>query len=135
MRRTDLDAEQRAVRELVVQRLGDAGWDPEGWEELFAADAKLEPEAQLEYTAGPARLSAGFSVGENAFTLERRDPQDGGVLHVRFRARDVSGCLGVLVKFQDELSPDTLPDFVAALSPVAEDVQLATPDGFVRVEL
>src|SRR6266702_3151028 len=134
MRRQDLTAAHALNRDLVVVTLQKAGWDPRGWEELFASGADLTPEAQLELANEHSRLCAQYYVDEGYLGLQcvaRHGPDATGVRI--YADRTLPDVLATLVATQHTLTPATCADLVEAVLPLSDRVLLETGGGLVKV--
>jgi hypothetical protein len=70
MRKSEMNEWQLASRDAVVSQLVAAGWDPGGWEVLFASDQNLSPEAQAEYGNASFDLRLSYLVGDQYLFFE-----------------------------------------------------------------
>ena len=129
MRKSEMNDWQLASRDAFVSQL--AGWDPGGWEILFASDQNLSPEAQAEYQNESFEMRLSYfvadqylffeAVGELAFTLRL------------YPAGDVDDVVAEIVKVQETLSGESVGKLVEDLKPLCRAILFDKGDELVEI--
>ena len=134
MRKSEMAEWQIVNRDAVANQVVAAGWDPGGWEILFASDQNVSPEAQAEYRNAAFDLRLSYFVADQYLYLEAVATV--GELAFRLRlypAGDAGEVVAEVVKVQDTLSEETFSQLVEDLKPLCRLILFDKGDEFVEI--
>jgi hypothetical protein len=118
MRKSELSEWQLANRDAFASQIVAAGWDPGGWEILFASDQNLSPEAQAEHGNASFELRLSYFVADQYLFFEAVAKVGELAFALRlYPGGDVSDVVAEIVKVQDTLSEETFSKLVEDLKP------------------
>ena len=134
MRKSEMNEWQLESRNSAVERLVAAGWDPRGWEILFAAGHELLPEAQAEYQNACFNLRVSYFVADEYLLLEAtaRVGQFAFALRL-YPAGRIDDVLDAIITRQVSLTDDNWSEFIESLKPLCRLIVLETGDELVQI--
>ena len=134
MRKSEMAEWQVANRDAFVTELVAQGWDPGGWEILFASDQNLAPEAQAEYRNASFDLRLSYFVADQYLFLEAVATVGELVFALRlYPAGDIAEVVAGIVKVQDTLSEETFSQLIEDLKPLCRLILFDKGDEFVEI--
>ena len=134
MRKSETSEWELANREAFVNQLVAAGWDPGGWEVLFASDQNLSPEAQAEYRNASFELRLSYFVADQYLFFEAVAKVGELAFALRlYPAGDAGEVVAQIVKVQDTLSEETFSQLVEDLNPLCRLILFDKGDELVEI--
>jgi hypothetical protein len=119
MRKSEMSGWQLASRAAFVDQIVAAGWDPGGWEILFASDANVSPEAQAEYLNAPFDMRLSYFVADQYLFFEAVAKVGELAFALRlYPAGDAVDVVAKIVKAQETLSEANFSILVEDLKPL-----------------
>jgi hypothetical protein len=134
MRKSEMSDWQIANRDAYASQLVAAGWDPGGWEILFASDQNLSPEAQAEYHNASFHLRLSYFVADQYLFLEAVAKIGELAFALRlYPAGDVSEVVAEISTVQDTLSEETISKLIEDLKPLCRVILFDKGDELVEI--
>jgi hypothetical protein len=125
---------QLASRAAFVSRLGAAGWDPGGWEILFASDQNLSPEAQAEYRNAVFDMRLSYFVADQYLFFEAVAKIGELAFALRlYPAGEVDNVAAEIVKVQETLSEESVGKLVEDVKPLCRAILFDKGDELVEI--
>jgi hypothetical protein len=128
--------QQLKDRDIFINKLITAKWNPGGWELLFESGANLTPEAQAEYQNPVFDICLSYYAEKGYILMECVKKKNHKTISLRlYPKNDLSTIVDTVIAVQDTFSLDNYPDFINKLVPMCRLVLLQTADGLVKVSL
>ena len=134
MRKSEMSDWQLASRAAFVSQLVAAGWDPGGWEILFASDQNLSPEAQAEYRNASFDMRLSYFVADQYLFFEAVAKLGELAFALRLYSADgVDDVVAEIVKVQETLAEESVGKLVEDLKPLCRAIVFDKGDGLVEI--
>lgn len=134
MRKSEMNDWQLQTRNSVVNQLVAAGWDPRGWEILFAGDHELRPEAQAEYQNASFNLRVSYFVADEYLLLEAASRIGELAFALRlYPAGRIDDVVEAIIAWQDSVTEENYAEFIESLKSSCGLIVLQTGDELVEI--
>jgi len=134
MRKSEMSEWQIANRDAFASQLIAAGWDPGGWDILFASDQDLSPEAQAEYRNDSFDLRLSYFVADQYLFLEAVATVGEFAFALRlYPAGGAGEVVAEILKVQDTMSEETFSKLVEDLKPLCRLIVFDKGDELVEI--
>jgi hypothetical protein len=136
MKKSEMPARCVEDRRIFLQDLARAGWNAQGWDEVLAAGADVDPEAEATYAGPVFDLLLEYHAEHAYLVLGMVQRQGALVVRLRLHPRDDIGpLLARIVASQDTIDAENHTEFVKSLIPLCEPLLIETDEGLYRLSL
>jgi hypothetical protein len=121
-------------RRIFLQHLAFAGWEVEGWTEVFDSGGNVYPEAEARYAGPVFDLRLEYHADHGYLLLEMLEREGDSVLRLHlYPLADIASLLTVIIAAQNVLNGENYHEFVKSLIAVCEPLLIETDEGLYRL--
>jgi tetratricopeptide (TPR) repeat protein len=127
-----LDAKQNKLRRLFIQKLKEAHWQVEDFEELIKAGMAVSPQAKAEFLGNKAiRLRLEYYLDEHLLFMEMQNLADSSDIQAYrlYLEEKLPNVLQIITHYQHTLDIDNWGDMLEQIVEFCDTVLLEMPDG------